>query len=213
MEKIDFKKVKYDTDLILGHFNLIPTVNNCEVLKKLINTTGVIEEPYIGYLEFHRQRLEFEGNAWNEEELKMHFLAHVLSVAKIDEPQKLKLFYERPLRDTVNGIEIAVICDCMIAKPFSINTPQVPYFFLQEFKKAKKPDDPEGQMLLAMIAAQHLNADNKPVYGCWLQGKNWTFTTLHDKNYCVSRQYDASISEELYQIIYILRNLKKIILE
>jgi hypothetical protein len=100
----------------------------------------------------------------------------------------------------------------MVATPFGINTPKTPYFFLQEFKKARKPDDPEGQMLLAMIAAQHLNKNGKPIYGCWLQGKYWVFTTLHEKNYCVSKSFDATNVKDLYQIIYILRNLKQIIL-
>ena len=142
----------------------------------------------------------------------MHFLSHIFFLAQLDEPKKVKLFYERPLKEEVQGQDIYVKCDCMVAAPFGINTPAAPYFFLQEFKKAKKPDDPEGQMLLAMIAAQFRNANKKPVYGCWLQGRNWVFTTLHDKNYCVSKIYDATISEELYQIIYILRGMKQIIL-
>ena len=157
--------------------------------------------------------MESEGDFWNEEELKMHFLAHVFAIADLNVLPKMKLFYERILKDTVGGYDIFVKCDCMVATPFGINTPKSPYFFLQEFKKAKKPDDPEGQMLLAMIAAQHQNSNQKPIYGCWLQGKNWTFTTLHDKDYCVSPTYDASVTKELHQIIYILQHLKGIILK
>jgi hypothetical protein len=211
MEKINFKKYKYDTDLILGAFSLERSTK-CEILNKLVDTKGEIESKYISYLEEHRLRLELEGDYWNEEELKMHFLSHVFFLANINEPKKIKLFYERTLKDEVEGQDIFVICDCMVATPFSINIPKAPYFFLQEFKKAKKPDDPEGQMLLAMIAAQHLNGNGKPIYGCWLQGKSWTFTTLHEKNYCVSKTLDATDTTDLYQVIYILRNLKQIIL-
>ncbi len=63
-----------------------------------------------------------------------------------------------------------------------------------------------------MISAQHTNANEKPVYGCWLQGKDWNFTTLRGKNYCVSKTFDATDAQELYQIIYILQHLKEIIL-
>jgi hypothetical protein len=67
-------------------------------------------------------------------------------------------------------------------------------------------------MLAAMILSQELNKDNKPLYGCWLQGKNWNFTTLTDKNYCVSKQFDATEMEDLQQIVFILRKLKDLIL-
>lgn len=211
MKKIDFKKNKYDTDLIIGTFGL--ELNTaCEILADLLNVNGNLTAEEQIYLEEHRARLAYEGSYWNEEELKMHFISHVFYVARIDVPKKLKLFYERTLKETVEGHEIHVKCDCMIATPFSINIPKAPYFFLEEFKKAKKPDDPEGQMLLAMIAAQQINDNEKPVYGCWLQGKDWNFTTLHGKKYCKSKTLDATDQEDLFKIILILRNLRQTIL-
>ena len=99
-----------------------------------------------------------------------------------------------------------------MAKPFGIYAPEIPYFFLQEFKKQKQNEDAEGQMLLAMLIAQQENANDKPVYGCYLQGKFWVFTTLHGKNYCVSRAFDATQTPELHKIIYILKALKQVIL-
>ena len=212
MQRLDFKKLKYDTDLIIGAYGLEYSVESCHFLEKLLSNNGDLSAVDKTYLEKYRKRLEKEGDYWNEEELKMHFISHIFDLADIDEPKKIKLFYERFLKEEVEGQDIFVKCDCMVAAQFGINTPAAPYFFLQEFKKAKKPDDPEGQMLLAMIAAQFRNANGKPVYGCWLQGRHWVFTTLHDKNYCVSKVFDATVKEELYQIIFILRNLKHIIL-
>jgi hypothetical protein len=213
MERIDFKKNKYDADLIIGSYSLKRTVKDGEILHRLLNCTGNVAERYQEDLEIYRERLEQEGDFWNEEELKMHFLSHIFFLANINEPNKIKLFYERILKDDVEGHDIYVKCDCMVATPFGINTPKAPYFFLQEFKKAKKPDDPEGQMLLAMISAQHRNNNGKPIYGSWLQGKYWVFTTLHEKNYCVSKTFDATNPKDLYQIIFILQNLKYIILQ
>jgi hypothetical protein len=65
---------------------------------------------------------------------------------------------------------------------------------------------------LAMLISQKENKNGKPVFGCYLQEKNWVFTMLQDKNYCVSRQFDATQSADLNQIIYTLRDLKRIIL-
>jgi hypothetical protein len=114
---------------------------------------------------------------------------------------------------------ISVICDCMLAKPLGINRPDKPYFFLQEAptrpspeRKEKKSKDAEAQMLGAMLIAQQINNNQKPVYGAFLQGRNWIFTTLHDKDYCVSEQLDTTKIRDLELIINVLQNLKTSIL-
>ncbi|MEN9611879.1 MAG: hypothetical protein RLZZ628_2693 [Bacteroidota bacterium] len=48
--------------------------------------------------------------------------------------------------------------------------------------------------------------------GCWIQGKDWHFTALDGKNYCFSQTYDASVTKELIEILFILRRLKEIVL-
>ena len=124
----------------------------------------------------------------------------------------MKLFYERSLSDVVQNTPLSVVCDALLASPYGINTPKKPYFFLQEFKKGKKAaNDAEGQMLIAMLIAQHQNADGNPVYGCYLIGKDWYFTTLHEKKYCFSKTYDATQLTELIEILFILQNLKNIV--
>ena len=67
-------------------------------------------------------------------------------------------------------------------------------------------------MLVSMIMAQEMNQDGYPLYGCWLQGKNWYFTVLNGVEYCVSRQFDATQERDLLQIVFILRKLKQLIL-
>ncbi|MFN4254204.1 MAG: hypothetical protein ACK4Q5_04290 [Saprospiraceae bacterium] len=207
-----FKKIKLDTDELLDAFKLKRN-HKCEVLGELLGTTGHIEPEALRVLEQKRQRLIVEGDFWNEEELKMHFLAFLFDFARIDEEGKIKLFYERPLSAILGEYKITVKCDALIATPKGIGTPKKPYFFLQEFKKQKRQeDDAEGQMLAAMLIAQHENATGLPVYGAYLQGKNWTFTTLHERNYCVSKQFDATDEADLHQILLALRQLKVLIL-
>jgi hypothetical protein len=210
MAKAD-KPLKYDANHIIGVHGLERNTQ-CEILDHLTSATGTIEAKYSEFLEIHRENLLVFGEYWNEEELKMNFLAHIFFVAQLRELKKIDIFYERTLSWEFNGKTERVICDCLLAKPFGIYAPQIPYFFLQEFKKQKQNEDAEGQMLLAMLIAQQENANGKPLYGCYLQGKFWVFTTLHDKNYCVSRAYDATQTTELHHIIFILRQLKKVIL-
>ncbi len=208
----DIKKLKYDTDFIIGAFSLERNINSCGLLNTLMEKNLILLPEQEGFIEKKRQLLAIEGEFWNEEELKMHFLAHLFEVIQMNEPQKIKIFYERPLADIVNGYKLSAVCDMLLATPFGINTPKKPYFFLQEYKKAKGAPDAEGQMLVAMLLAQQQNANNKPMYGCWLQGKNWVFTTLHQKKYCVSQQYDATNKADLMVIMTMLFNLKKTIL-
>lgn len=221
MKDFDIKKLKYDTDQVLGYFGL-DKESECKHLKALIDVTIPSEYSLSDVLEKQRQRLVWEGESWNEEELKMHFLSVVFLTADFEVPKKIKLFYERPLSGVVKNVQLSVICDALLATPLGINTPQSPYFFLQvtqraslveKFKKGKKSqDDAEGQMLVAMLIAQAQNDNGLPVYGCYLQGQYWNFSTLVANRYCVSQSYDATRPNELIQIIHILQNLKNVIL-
>jgi hypothetical protein len=218
--KIIFKmeKLKIDTNTLLGTFGLTRNTQ-CELLDELLLIENTLNDKDVQFLEKLRIKLLTEGDFWNEEELKMRFLAFLFDYAQIDELGKIKIFYERPLTATLNGHKINVKCDCLVAKPFGIGEPDIPYFFLQEAPtqpspegKEKKSTDAEGQMLAAMLLALDKNKNRNPVYGCYLQGKNWTFTTLHDKNYCISRQYDATQVKDIQQILLTLKNLKYLIL-
>ena len=134
-------------------------------------------------------------------------------MADIAVKNKIKVFYERPLSANIKGYSLSVIVDCMVATPLIFNSPKLPYFFLQEFKKGKsEKKDPEAQMLSAMLIAQEKNKDDKPIYGGFLVSSNWRYATLVGQNYCLSHQLDASNKKDLLQIVCVLRKLKEIIL-
>jgi hypothetical protein len=156
--------------------------------------------------------IKTSGEYMNEEELKARMVGLIFYTAKVDVPHKIRVFYERPISATVKNHDLAVITDCMVASPIK-SSPQTPYFFLQEFKKAKgEKKDPEAQMLTAMLIAQEKNNDGKPLYGGYMIGTSWHFATLIDKNYCVSEKYEATQKSQLKQIVFILRTLKTLIL-
>jgi hypothetical protein len=207
-----FKKLKFDIEDVLEAFNLQRNVDNCEMLNVLLSIDATKPIERYDFLEQKRILLKTEGDFWNEEELKMKFLSHVFDVVSIEVPNKVKTFYERPLTEIIENYKLSVVCDMLIATPFGIGKPKKPFFFLQEFKKSKNASDAEGQVLTAMLIAQHQNNNGKPIYGCWLQGKMWNFCTLHQKSFCVSRTFDASQKPELNEIVLILMQLKEIIL-
>jgi hypothetical protein len=152
--------------------------------------------------------------SWNEEELKMHFISAIITVADPNITDVCKTYFERPLTGMINNYNMHVVTDCMIAQPKLAGDPDKPYFFLQEFKQSQRfgRTDPQGQMLAAMLLAQEVNNDAKPIYGCYVVENNWRFTTLMNRDYCISKQFDATEREDLHQIVFILRKLKDLIL-
>ncbi len=150
---------------------------------------------------------------WNEEELKIQLIGMLFVIANIQVRNTIKVFYERSVAAVVDGHEVNVTADCIVATPTQFAKPKKPYFFLQEYKKSRGDSkDPECQMLLAMLIAQELNQDNKPLFGSYVVGNRWTFTTLIGRHYCASQEYNAANKNDLLQIIFIIKKLKILIL-
>ena len=209
---MEAKKIALDTDTILVHFDL-RRLRQGVLIDKWTSATGSLNEYEMQRVEKLYQKALKSGDGWNEEELKMKFVSLVFDIADIEIDDKIASFYERPMTATIKEAKISVICDCLLATPAGIATPRKPYFFLQEFKKQKgDSNDPEAQMLAAMLVAQYRNADSKVIYGAWLVGSMWNFTLLLDTDYYVSRKFDASDRSDLMQIIHVLRALQVLIL-
>lgn len=211
------KKLGFDLSQLAEAFD-IQRQRSCEHLTEWLEARYEFSIEEIHVLDKVYAEIADDGDYWNEEELKIKAVGLLFFLADIAVKNQIKVFYERPLSDVVNGYQLSVITNCMVATPIAFNTPRHPYFFLQDgpplrFKKGKgEKRDPEAQMLMAMLIAQHKNADNQPIYGGYLVGANWRFTTLSDNHYCVSRQYDASNRSDLLQIVFALRHLKALIL-
>ena len=191
----------------------IQSIRHCKHLEEWEKAESEIKPMYKDILEQARLDLVDYWNSWNEEELKMKFISIVMRTAEIEIPDKARVFYERPLSGQLEGYDFSVICDCMLASPTAGGRPKKPYFFLQEFKKEKaEQTDPEAQMLVAMLLAQEQNQDQKVVYGAWVRGENWHFSTLQGKEYCISRSYVATLPIDLSKIVAMMQYLKTLIL-
>ncbi len=157
------------------------------------------------------QRILIErSSSWNEFELSEWFIGPIMSLIDFNS-EDLKLFACRDIAATVKDYELSGKPDAMLA--FGIDEPITPYFCFQEYKQQTDPNgDPQTQLLGAMITAQELNNNEKPIYGIYVIGFTWRFVVLHENKWVESKSFSAD-NEDIYEIYKILSALKKIIFE
>ena len=166
-----------------------------------------LEDSELEQVDRLQKTLFYHVSGWNEQELSLHFIGPMLSLADI-RGETFDTFAGRTFSAVVDGEELAGIPDGMIASGF--REPEKPYFCLQEYKRERDPDgDPAGQCMAAMLAAQALNGDRQPVFGAFIIGRMWVFMLLDGKSYVQSK--DFSGVDEGAAILRVLRNLRSII--
>jgi hypothetical protein len=149
------------------------------------------------FLEEKRALLERFYRYWNEDELKFQFIAHIVEMARL-RGENFGTFSQRKLSAVVNDILLYGRPEVMIAT--GQEDPLKPYFFIHEYKPSKRADEPLGQVLSAMVAAQFLNGDERALLGCFVLGHTWQFVVLENKTYTVSRNYDATQFDDISAI-------------
>ncbi|MGL4363946.1 MAG: hypothetical protein ACRCSB_01930 [Bacteroidales bacterium] len=149
--------------------------------------------------------------SWNEEDLKMNFIAFVIDIAQLRTSKYVRTFYEKTVEATVEEYYLKTKTDFMIAKGV-LDLAKTPYFHFQEYKKDQDPHgDPMAQLVEAFLIAQEKNKNGKPMYGCYVVGRFWYFVIMEAKNYCVSYAYDCTDETGLFHIIAVLRKFKVIL--
>lgn len=149
---------------------------------------------------------------WNEDELKMMFIAPFLSEFKFNNSPSYRVFTQRQFSIQTAEVEANGRVEWFIAT--GKQTPKKPFFFLLEYKseflsEKTSENDPLGQLLIAMVDAQILNEDTKkPLFGCYMIGRFWFFVILIEKEYSVSKSYDATQTDDLSEIVVILERVK-----
>ena len=156
---------------------------------------------------------------WNETDLSMHFIGPMFSVAQFTVRYRFNLFAQRNIEAVVDDIKLFGRVDEMIATGF--REPKIPYFAFNAYKRKASPDlsegeennDPAGQCLAAMLAAQALNHKKETVYGCYVIGATWYFMVLEGKHYAMSNSFDGRDIDEALQILRILKALKEVCMQ
>jgi len=207
MENINFRNCSL---LILERKLGLVDVGTNDLLQKLIESTNNYEIDNIEdqLLIKFQKLLIYRVHDWNEIELIEHFIAPVFSLVSFN-TEKYGMFSWRPMSATIGEITLSGNPDAVVAT--GRREPEIPYFCFHEYKKEKDTEgDPQGQCLAAMIVAQELNNNTKPIFGVVVKGKDWYFMILQGKEYAISKPYNA-LDEEIYEIVKLLKHLKSII--
>lgn len=145
---------------------------------------------------------------WNEQELIVYFIAPLLHLVDFEQ-EHYHPFFQREISVKYHNEILSGVVDCVIAQ--GKRSPKRPFFFLQEYKKEHdSSNDPLGQLMIAMVAAQQLNQQQHPVYGAYVIGRYWHFVLLDGLEYAVHTGFNAS-KEEIQAIFGVLKNTKAII--
>ncbi len=182
-------------------------------LSSWLNAVADIPKKLDVQIEFLRERLAFTVDGYNEDELKMQFIAPILHLVDFNKTSVYRLFSQRKIGALVQLLDgtkelLSGRVEALVAQ--GVVDPRHPYFFIHEYKPFKKttPSDPLGQLVAAMIVAQVSNNDDKPIYGLYVMGQYWYFVVLNGKEYAQSKAFDATKIEELRAIMQTLFWLK-----
>ncbi|MCS7085068.1 MAG: hypothetical protein RMM53_00025 [Bacteroidia bacterium] len=166
-----------------------------------------IPENIFPWVESLRLTLRRMRNYWNEDELRLGFIGPLLYAVNF-QGRGYNFFAGRTLGATINGVKLVGKPDAMVAT--GEVRPERPYFFLHEYKRMHVGSpDPLGQVLAAMLAAQTLNQNGRPVYGCYTVADIWRFVLLYQNSYSVGQGYDASDKNEIQIVWSVLCETKK----
>ncbi|MCU0391952.1 MAG: hypothetical protein MUE81_12605 [Thermoflexibacter sp.] len=211
MGKKTKKSIELSEPILCETFGLTRVYEETQLLKEWLNAEGALDNIDDILLQRVMPKLIENADSWNEEELKMQFISMIILLANFEKP--LKTYFDREISAEKDGILIKTEADMLVSKGIG-EMIKTPYFFLHEYKREKKySGDPMGQMLGGMLISQVKNSNQKPVYGCYVQGRYWFFSILLDKEYIISTGFDSSVKEGAVKIIMILRKLNQIIIE
>ncbi len=203
MQKSNFRE--WSLERVERTFQLVQ-VTELSILEQLLDYDYVLNEFDLHQLKSLRKNyIEFGGDDWNEVELENKIISPIIVASEIDN-KRFAYFLERELATIIDDFELSGKVDGMIASGF--RSPQMPYFCLNEYKRETDPyGDPRGQALIAMLVAQKLNDNGKPIYGSYIIGRNWYFMSLVGKEYAISKDFSC-VDDEIFDIFKVMKSLR-----
>jgi hypothetical protein len=196
-------------------FNL-KRLNSNNSLQKWLESEYILSDLNKAMLEFYQSILLDNVDSWNEQELALNFIGPIISMVEFGKEKYFNSFAKRSFSAIIGDIELFGKVDGVIAS--GKEEPEAPYFCLQEYtsttlslsaseRETDTDINPAAQALAAMLVAQKMNENGKPVYGAYIRGRNWFFMTLEGNNFSISQQYDAC-KNEIFDIFRILNGLR-----
>ena len=209
MAKTTSESINWTEGLVVKTFGLSKTYENFPLLDSWLEVENDLTPKDIEELEYRRFKLLKKVNSWNEETLKMKFIAFILDMVRYD-TDELEGIFDAEMKGVVKGQKLSVIADYALAKT-TFDLKEQPYFYFHEYKPRKQAKDPIAQLLLAMLIAQEKNERQHPLYGCVVIAENWYFMVLDGTEYAVSTPFVSTITSDLQAILLILRKFKHIL--
>ena len=183
-----------------------------DVFANWFNKQIIVKESEIKFL---TELLTKEFNfirIYKEEDLKVKFIAPILNKIDFrDIDKEIRDFYEEKITYQTDKFIFTGNTDFLISKGLEYS--EIPYFFIQEFKKGKESSYPESQLLAELIAGVELN-DFKTMKGAYIVGAIWNFVILeklaeNKYQFFVSINFDSSKITELkaiYKNLLVVKN-------
>lgn len=148
---------------------------------------------------------------WNEAELREQAISPITNLVNFNGFDKnYAAFSERYLEATIKDAKLYGYVDWMVAlgNAYHMN----PIFCIHEYKREENSSkDVRGQLLSQMLTVQALNADEKPVYGCYVLGRLWFFAVLDGRKYDFTPGHIFTREDHLLDIVRILKGMKQMI--
>lgn len=209
MAKVTSESINWIEGLIIKTFGLTKIVEGFPLLDAWLTVSGELPTEEVQRLEKWRLKLLKNAGTWNEETLKMKFIANIIELVDYD-TDEFEGTFDAEMKGVVQGQKLSVIADYALAKA-TLDYMETPYFYFHEYKPRKRAKDPIAQLLLAMLIAQSQTKRKYPLYGCAVFGENWYFMVLDDKIYSVSSAIISTNRDSLQRILLILRKFKHIL--
>ncbi|MEM7362903.1 MAG: hypothetical protein AAF525_02675 [Pseudomonadota bacterium] len=194
---------------VVDEFDLIRRKDN-QKFKQWLSHSEKIPEGTHKKLTMISDRIDDGGYTWNETELMMKLIGPLLEQVDYTSTP-YETFFTRTISAPYGKETLSGIVDFVLAK--GTFSPRQPLFFLHEYKKEHdSSNDPLGQLMISMVAAQLLNQNDQPIYGAYLLGRYWHFVLLDGKDYSVNLGLNAATNIiEVYQaLIYVKRKVEEL---
>ncbi len=190
-----------------------------EVFRDWFNFQNELSQNEIDFLQEIINDNRYLIDSYKEEDLKVKVITPILNRVKfLDFKNGFRDFYEERLTYKTDDFILSGTTDFFVSK--GLEFAQKPFFFIQEFKRSLKGDDPRPQLLAELIAGVELNSW-KNIKGAYIIGENWSFVILSKTGektyqYNISRTFSSTNIEDLkliYKNLLFVKNEIKDILE
>ncbi len=206
LKTYSFSEIDYKILKEIANFD---QVRNRKIFKEWFNFKYEIKNSDEEFLKKLIVLNEYNISDYTEFQLQLHFISPLLNKIYFYE-ENFREWYQWEIFGIVNGKILKGKPDFMVAS--GKREPEIPFFFLQEFKKQKTNSDPMAQLTAELTVAIEMNKGKK-MRGAYNIGRFWFFVVLEKINeekykYHESESFDSLKINDLKKIFTILKAVK-----